>query len=173
MRFGAAMLIGAATLLSARAGQSGGYAPSDGAASYYSYYGHATPAWYSDEPGYYGPEYAAPAYPGYADEPGYYGPGNYGPGVIIGGGGFWGNGYDRDRYWYHRHRGGVAIGHGRKTSYFGRARSMWSTISKNSATCTRWWSKDRTGTALIGSRCLSRAAAQWKDQPGSMLVSSK
>ena len=85
MRPGAAMLIGAATLLSACAEQAGGYAPTNVAGSSYPYY-----------------EYSAPAYPGY--EPGYYGPGYYGPGVIIGGGGFWGNGYDQDRYWYHRHR---------------------------------------------------------------------
>src|ERR1700760_5008782 len=85
MRLGAAMLICVATLLSACAEQAGGYAPTNGAGSYYPYEG-----------------YSAPAYSGY--EPGYYGPGYYSSGVIIGGGGFWGDGYDQDRSWYNRHR---------------------------------------------------------------------
>jgi len=50
-----------------------------------------------------GPEYGVPSYPGYG--PGYLGSGYYGSDALIGGGGYWVNGKDRDAYWYHRYHG--------------------------------------------------------------------
>ena len=43
------------------------------------------------------------AYPAYGYSPGYLGPKYYGSDLVIGGGGYWASGKDRDPYWY-RHR---------------------------------------------------------------------
>ena len=61
MRLGAAMLLGAATLLSACAEQTGGYAPTNAAGSYYPYDGYSAPAYPGYEPGYYGRVTTVPA----------------------------------------------------------------------------------------------------------------
>ena len=51
-----------------------------------------------------GPESPGSLYPAYGYSPGYLGPNYYGSDVVLGGGGYWAGGNDRDPYWY-RHRG--------------------------------------------------------------------
>jgi len=75
-----AVLLGLMMPLFACAEQSAGYAPS-----------------YSGVQ-----EYAEPGYPAYGYAPGYSAPGYYGSDALIGSGGYWVGGDDRDRYWYHQ-----------------------------------------------------------------------
>jgi hypothetical protein len=52
-----------------------------------------------------GPESSGSAYQAYGYSPGYLAPDYYGSDVVIGGGGYWASGKDRDPYGYQRYHG--------------------------------------------------------------------